>query len=283
MVDQWMVRVTFGWSIYEVVSNDNETTSQCVIYVQPVPKNMRLWFQIIQSLGKFNRCLSNAAKPYLSKPSHIIFQSAWLEYLKAQLHSLESSRDMRDLPIRCIAMNRGPVSVSQLFNSMGKKIIWEFISCKTDYPTCNYGSSITIMGHIWRLGDHLWTALYWCHAIHYKISNISAPNPQTAMMLVSSCSCFAMFGKLLTIMLNTSSDGVTLHKPCACPHHNSSPIQNRITKFGSEDWGPKHLFKIPIQLKNSEYHYVLTVWLANFQKLVKLPKVSSLSQQCNFQ
>ena len=120
MMDQWMVCVTFGQSIYEVVSNDNETTiSQCVIvYVRPVPKNVRLWFQILQSVGNCNRWLSgNAAKPYLS---YFKLQSAWLEYLKAQLHSLESSRDMRDLQIRCFAMNRGPVSVSQLFNSIGK-------------------------------------------------------------------------------------------------------------------------------------------------------------------
>ena len=87
-------------------------------------------------------------------------------------------------------------------------------------------------------------------------SNMPPPLSELEARIAAIEGTVAMCGKLLNIMLNTSSDGVSLHKPWACPQHKSSPIQNRITKFGSEDWGPKHLFKIPIQLKNSEFHFV---------------------------
>ena len=40
------------------------------------------------------------------------------------------------------------------------KILRKFISRETDYSRCNYGSPVPFMGHIWRLGDSFWTALY---------------------------------------------------------------------------------------------------------------------------
>ena len=48
-VDHWVVRVTFRWSIYDVVRNDNETTvSQCVINFQPVAKKREIDISIIR-------------------------------------------------------------------------------------------------------------------------------------------------------------------------------------------------------------------------------------------
>ena len=43
MVDRWVVRVTFGWPVYDVVRNDNKTAiSLCVSYFQPVPKRREI-------------------------------------------------------------------------------------------------------------------------------------------------------------------------------------------------------------------------------------------------
>ena len=44
-----------------------------------------------------------------------------------------------------------------------------FISRKTGYPRCNYGSPVTFMGSIWRPGDRLWTALHVTNIIGMSI------------------------------------------------------------------------------------------------------------------
>ena len=66
-VDRWVVRVTFVWSVYYVVRNDNETTiSQCVIYSKPVTKKRKIDISNPPIACKFDRWLSsNAAKPHL--------------------------------------------------------------------------------------------------------------------------------------------------------------------------------------------------------------------------
>ena len=54
-------------------------------------------------------------------------------------------------------MNRS--LVSNVTDVKRGKIFRKFISRKTGYPRCNYGSPVMFMGRIWRPGDHLWTVL----------------------------------------------------------------------------------------------------------------------------
>ena len=69
------------------------------------------------------------------------------------------------------------------------KIFWKFISHKTDYPTCNYRSPVTlIMGRILWPGDRLWTALYM-----YGWQATVAPAATTSREEKCKFSCIFMF------------------------------------------------------------------------------------------
>ena len=53
-----------------------------------------------------------------------------------------------------------------------RKIIQKYISHKTEYSRCNYGSRILFMGHIWWMGNRYWTLpLRWLHNGNDGVSN----------------------------------------------------------------------------------------------------------------
>ena len=53
-----------------------------------------------------------------------------------------------------------------------RKIIQKYISHKTEYSRCNYGSHILFMGHIWWMGNRYWTLpLRWHHDGNDSVSN----------------------------------------------------------------------------------------------------------------
>ena len=68
MVARWVVRVTFGWSIHDVVRNYNETAILlCVIYFQPVPTRHEIYISSFPiALKSDMRLCSNSAKLPLS-------------------------------------------------------------------------------------------------------------------------------------------------------------------------------------------------------------------------
>ena len=100
------------------------------------------------------------AKQKSCQTTPVIFQSTCLEYLRHNLAALRVQEILRLGVLRHVQLSesRPCLNVTDV-KRRRRKVFWKFIGRKTDYPTCNYGSPLAVIGCIWRLGDHLWTAL----------------------------------------------------------------------------------------------------------------------------
>ena len=90
-VDRWAVRVIFGWSVFDVVRNNNKTKNIIYLYSTSY-KKVWMIFQILQSLGN----LTGGSAALLWSHTCHISKHMIIEYFKAMLQL----RNITDLKIR---------------------------------------------------------------------------------------------------------------------------------------------------------------------------------------
>ena len=127
MVDGWVVRIIFGWSVYVVVRNDDKT-----LITNSMPfvfhNHQGLYPKISLSLGRTR---------FLFK----VLQSSW-NLIGGPLPVVSS----------CLSNFKaiGVFFPNYTHLLSCEKIRRKFISRKTDHSRCKYGLPVTFMGRIWR-------------------------------------------------------------------------------------------------------------------------------------